>query len=72
MEGMKTNYRTATEMEEELRNNDLSNFLEFDDDGRYDFARCESCYGPLLGHLEVKCKGEGIRYGSGAVTSFKI
>ena len=43
---------------------DLSNFLDFDDDSRYDFARCEGCDGSLLGHLEVKCCGkEGFRYG---------
>ena len=43
----------------------IDNFLEFDYGGRYKFARCEGCDGPLLRHLEVKCKGkEGARYES--------
>ena len=49
------------------------NFLDIDDDGKYEFARCKGCFGPLLGHMEKKCNGkEGVRYGSEAVKSFKI
>ena len=32
----------------------------------------EGCYGPLLGHIEVKfCGKDGNRYGSAAVKSFE-
>ena len=40
IECMKKNYRPASEIEEELKNVDLGNFLDFDYDGRYDFGRC--------------------------------
>ena len=60
------------EMEEELRDVDLSNFLDLDDKGRNDFMRCEGCDGLLVGHLEVKCCGkEEVRYGSEAVRNFE-
>ena len=67
MEEMKKKERTVTQIEEEPRNVDLSKFLGFDDIARY-----EGCFGPLLGNLEVLCKREGVRYGSGAVKSFEI
>ena len=52
---------------------DIGNFLDFDDDGKYEFTRCEGCFGPLLGHIEAKCSGkEGVRYRSEAVKSFEI
>ena len=55
-------------IEEELRNMNLENFLDFNRNGRYELARGEGCDGPLLGHLEVQCGStEGVRYGSEAV-----
>ena len=39
--------------------------------GRYEFAKCEGCDGPLLGHQEVKCKREGVRYDPEVVKSFE-
>ena len=68
---MKKNYRVSEEIEEELKNVDLGNFLDFDDDGRYEFTRYEGCDGPLLGHMEVKCLGkEGQRYRSETLKGF--
>ena len=65
MEDIKKNYKSVTEIEEELRNVRLENFLDFDSIRRYEFTRCEGCDGLLLGHLEVKCSGkDGVRYGS--------
>ena len=52
MEAIKKNYRVSEEIEEELKSVDLGNFLDFDDDGRYEFTRCEGCDGPLLGHMQ--------------------
>ena len=52
---------------------DLENFLDFDLNGRYEFARCEGCDGLLLCHLEVKRSGKGsVRYRSEAVRCFFI
>ena len=65
LEDIKKNYRALEEIEAELKNVDLGNFLDFDYEGRYEFAKCEGCDGPLLGHLEVKCLGkQGLRYHS--------
>ena len=50
MEGMKKNYRSASDIEEEFKNVDFGKLLDFDDDGRYEFARCEGCDGPLFGY----------------------
>ena len=36
---------------------------------RYEFAKCEEC--PLLGHQEVKCRGEGVRCDHEIVKSFE-
>ena len=49
---------------------DQANFFDYDQDGIYEFARCEGCNGPLLGHLKVICS-EGVRYGSETVRSFE-
>ena len=52
---------------------EIEDFLDFNDKIKYEFARCEGCFGPLLGHIEAKCTGkEGVRYGSEAVKSFEI
>ena len=70
---MKKNYRSASEIEEELKHLDLWNFLDFDDNEKYEFARWECCFDPLLGHMEAKYNGkEGVRYTSEAVKSFGI
>ena len=69
---MKKNDRESGEIEAELKNVDLGNFLNFDYEGRYEFARCEGCDGPLLGHIEVKCLGkQGQRYGSEILKGFE-
>ena len=73
MDGMKKNYRSVTEIEEEIKNVDIGNFLDFDDDGKYEFAKCEGFFGPLLGHIEAKFSGkEGVRYGSEALKTCEI
>ena len=68
----KKNYKKAPEIEEELKTVDLGIYLDFDDNRRYEFDKCEGCNGPLLGHIEVKCCGkQGSRYGNKAVKSFE-
>ena len=72
MEDIKNNYRALEEIEDELKNVDLGNFLDFDYEGRYEFANCEGCDGPLLEHLEVKCLGkQGQRYESEKLKGFE-
>ena len=47
--------------------------MDSDDNRKYEFARCEGCFVPLLGPMEAKCTGkEGVRYRSDAVKSFEI
>ena len=58
MEGINKNYGLLTEIEEDIKNMDLENFLEFDLNGRYDFTRCEDCNGPLFRHTRVKYSGK--------------
>ena len=60
MEGINKNYGLLTEIEEDIKNMDLENFLEFDLNGRYDFTRCEDCNGPILEHIKVICSGKGV------------
>ena len=55
MDGMKKHYRQVSEIEQEIRHVDFRNFMDFDDDGKYEFAGCEGCFGPLLGHVGAKC-----------------
>ena len=55
MEDIKKNYKSCSEVEEEMKIVELENFLDFDYNGKYEFASCEDCNGPLLGHLKAKC-----------------
>ena len=41
MDYMKSNYMKGSEIQEELKNVTIENFLEFDNNGQYDFRRCE-------------------------------
>ena len=69
MEGMKNNYKLCSEIEEEMKNIELEHFLNFDYNGNYEFASCEDCNGPLLGHLKAKCSKIG--YGEEDVKKFE-
>ena len=40
---MKSNYNSCSDIEEEMKNVVIENFLDFDVSGRYEFARCEDC-----------------------------
>ena len=54
---IKTNYKKLKEIEDEVRKGDLEEYLKFDNNGRFKFYHCESCAGPVLGHLAAKCRG---------------
>lgn len=49
MKDIKKNYGVLQDIEAELKNVELGNFFDFDYKGRYEFAKCEECDGPLLG-----------------------
>ena len=60
---MKNNYKKIDDITHEIRHSEIEDFLEFDDNGKYKFFKCETCSGPILGHIEVKCRSlEGARY----------
>ena len=54
MEGMKNNYKSYSEIEDKMKNVVMENFLDFDLYGMYEFARCEDCNGPFMGHIQAK------------------
>ena len=66
---MKKNYKSCSEIEEEMKNVVLENFLDFDFKGRYEFASCEDCNGPLMGHMKAKCPK--LAYGDEDVKKFE-
>ena len=43
-----------TDIEAELKIVGIENYLDFNTYDEFEFAKCEGCDGPLLGHLEVK------------------
>ena len=47
MEDIKKNYRSLAEIEEEIKTVSIDNFLEFNNVGHYEFAKCDGCDGPL-------------------------
>ena len=54
---MKNNYKKIDDITEEVRKSEIEDFLNFDNDGKYEFFKCENCDGPILGHQEVKFRG---------------
>ena len=67
---MKKNYKLYSEIEEEIKNVVIENFLDFDLYGRYEFARCEDCNGLLMGHMKTKCPK--LEYSDEDVKRFEI
>ena len=60
---MKANYKRIEDIKIDIRSSEIEEILKFDNHGRYGFYKCELCSGPILGHLEVKCKAlNGARY----------
>ena len=67
--GTKSNYKRESEIEEEIKNIVIENFLDFDVNGKYEFARCEDCNGPLMENMKVKCPK--LAYGEEDVKKFE-
>ena len=55
MDNIKSNYKKVSEIQEELKNVNIENYLEFNYQGDYEFKKCPFCDGPALGHLAAKC-----------------
>ena len=69
MEGMKKNYKSCSEIEEEMKNVVLENYLDFYFNGTYEFACFEDCNGLLIGHMKAKCPK--LAYGDEDVEKFE-
>ena len=59
----------VTNIQEELKNVKIENHLEFFGE-RYEFWKCEECFGPMLGHMIQKCPK--IEYDEKVVPAFEI
>ena len=69
---MKNNYKKLDDITTDIQRTEVEEFLKFDNHGRYGFFKCEACGGPILGHLQVKCRGlDGARYDNQTVKSFE-
>ena len=69
---MKNNYKKINNIASEIRHSEIEDFLEFDDGGKYKFLKCEICSGPILGHIEFKCRSlDGARYDREIVESLQ-
>ena len=69
MDSMLKNYKKDAEIEAELENVNIENYLEFNYQGNYEFKECEYCTGPLLGHIQPKCPR--VEYEERGVKRFK-
>ena len=58
MDSMKKKYQSEEEIEQELKSFGIENFVEFNANDEYVFGKYEKWEGPLIGHMEVKCRGE--------------
>ena len=70
MDNIKSNFKKVNEIQEELKNVNIENHLEFNYQGDYVFKKCEYCVGPLLGHVMQKCPK--LDYDEKAVKKFEI
>ena len=69
---MKDNYKKLDDIATDIRNSEIEKVLKFDSQDRYGFFHCETCGGPILGHLEPKCRRlNGVRYDNQTVKSFE-
>ena len=53
---MMKNYRKTEEIATDIKTHGLEEYIEFDNNGRYEFYKCKSCEGPMLGHQQNKCR----------------
>ena len=69
---LNANYKKIDNIQIDIQRTELEEFLKFDNHGRYGFFKCEACSGPILGHIEAKCRGlNGDQYDHQTVKSFE-
>ena len=73
IEKMKENYMAIEAMTTQIRADGLRDYLEFDNNGKYQFLTCENCDGPMLGHITAKCQHiiEGESYDEKTIGKFE-
>ena len=70
MNDMKKNYMKQEEITINIKTHGLKEYLEFKNTGEYQFFRCEDCDGPILGHIQAKCRN-GDTYDDRTITKFE-
>ena len=53
---MKANYMNMEAITTRIKADGIGDYLEFDNNGKYQFLTCENCDGPMLGHQMTKCR----------------
>ena len=60
IENRKADYMSVETISTGIKADGLDDYLEFENNGKYQFLRCENCDGPILGHITTKCRhGDG-------------
>ena len=67
---MKSNYLKEVNLQEELKNVEIENYLKYFSDCRYEFYKSPGCFGPKLGHITQKCPK--VKYDRESVQEFEI
>ena len=70
MDSMKKNYMKQEEITINIKTHGLKEYLKFKNTGEYQFFKCEDCDGPILGHIQAKCRN-GENYDDRTVTKFE-
>ncbi len=55
---MRKNYKKEEDIAIDIQTNGLNEYVEFNNVGRYEFYKCRSCDGPILGHMKNKCRSK--------------
>ena len=54
---MKATYKKLEDIKDEIWRGDMEEYMKFDNNRRYRFYHCESCAGPVIGHMDTRCRG---------------
>ena len=55
LDSIRSNYKKESDIQEELKNVNIGNHLEFNYHRNYVFRKCAYCDGPILRYLPTKC-----------------
>ena len=68
MESIKKNYLKQEDITINIKAHGLEEYVELKNNGEYQFFKCEDCDGPILGHIQAKCKDN---YDDRTITKFE-